>query len=707
MAGMVVRARLPLLLSWLLLTHACSHARDKGDPEVQDSDGAAVADAGVSKPKPTAACPVDNPYCRKDAAVPVASCGNEPVALAPVGVNVMVAIDGSASMATHWPRIQAALRDLRDAHPDSAFGLHIFWGELAKDVAAGRAKSNWCGNTQNRVLDVGDNSGQVLVDFLGAGPPGPSYIGGLFETSSVIEPLNYYLSNASKLSDKARTNYLLFVTDGNDNCFGSLYTNKADKLIAYEKLAIELGKLDIRVLPVGFDAQATVPDPSGIFGATPPNTDLDVLGTLLEFGGSGLTEIPKVDDPSKLAEVIEQVGETVRSCRFEIPAVLDPNVALNPFELSFLVNGVPVARDRHELEGWNFIDGNTSQVEMFGKVCQAVRAQGKVIAQKTCGEVVCGTASIKVETKPRAVQFLLDSSASRIECADGTLGCLMLPNSATRTSLTYWETVQHALGQSLVAPVNDDVEFGLQFFPGKAAESFSCDVATAPEIAPAQGTEISMLSQMLEKLPFGLSPVVQVLENVAAAPGRLADPTVQGSVVMLSDGGDNCAGGSQEETVARLGAAAKKLFDAGVKTYLVRYGSATGSTPEQEAQLRAIVDNGGTAVTDASDPAKKPYIDATDDATLTAALASISNSLASCSFELGGVPHDADKQNVNLYFNGEVIPYDMAGDKRQGWGWLDAQKTTVELFGESCVAFKTNRRSSVIVELGCAPVVAI
>ena len=109
------------------------------------------------------------------------------------------------------------------------------------------------------------------------------------------------------------------------------------------------------------------------------------------------------------------------------------------------------------------------------------------------------------------------------------------------------------------------------------------------------------MSQMLEKLPFGFSPVVQVLENVAAMPGRLADPTVQGAVVMLTDGGDNCSGATQDEMVARLGAAAGKLLEAGVKTYVVRYGAADGNTPEQEAQLRAIVANGGTASSDPAD----------------------------------------------------------------------------------------------------------
>jgi hypothetical protein len=702
------RAAYAVTLAWMVALPACSASRDDDGPSEQDAGAVeAVNDAAVRPPrKPVEECPADNPYCKRDASAPVVSCGNQPVDLEPVGVNVMVAVDGSASMGTHWPRIQSAIQELRATHPDSQFGLQLFWGELQGDLQQAMTKANWCGATKSNVLDVGGHTEQELLDFLGDAPPGPSYLGGLWETSPVIEPLNYYLSNASALADPRRTNYLVFITDGNDNCFGSVYTNKADKLLAYEKLAVELGKLNIRVVPIGFDAASTTND-SGFFGTVPPNTDLEVLSTLLEHGGSGLTEVPKVDDPDKLADVIAQVGQSVRNCRFSIPDALDPAVALNPFELGFAVGGEPVARDRQQREGWNFVAGNTSQIELFGAPCQAVRAKAPLEARKTCADNVCGTASIHVETKPRVVLNLFDVSASRIECADGTFNCLMLPGSAGRTSLTYWETVEHALGQSMIAPVNDDVEFGIQFFPGKAAATLSCDVASEPEVPPGQGTEITILSQMLEKLPFGLSPVVQVLENVAANPGRLVDPAVQGSVLLLSDGGDNCSGVSQEQIVARLGAAARKLFEQGVKTHVVRYGSPNGRTPEAEAQLRAIVENGGTDLSDPADPSKPAYVDAADDATLTEALANISNSLASCSFALGDLPPGADRANVNLYLNGEVVPFDSQQRKLEGWGWADPEQTNIELYGDSCTAFKSNRKTSVNIELGCAPVLLI
>jgi hypothetical protein len=65
------------------------------------------------------------------------------------------------------------------------------------------------------------------------------------------------------------------------------------------------------------------------------------------------------------------------------------------------------------------------------------------------------------------------------------------------------------------------------------------------------------------------------------------------------------------------------------------------------------------------------------------------------------VPTDADKARANLYLNGEIIRFDATGSKQDGWNWADAEKTTAELYGASCTAFKTNRRTSVVVEFGC------
>jgi len=677
--------------------------------------GAAGSSAVVDIP--TLDCPPTNPFCATPA-TPITTtttttptttatmCSEVPLDLAPAGINIMIGIDGSASMVSHWPAIQTAIRSLAKSNAGAQFGLQLFWGEAADlwNMPTMNMSNNVCGEIHNKFLDVGVHTAEDMVKFLGDAPPGPTAFGGVLEISPVIAPLNYYLTNASKLADPKRTNYLVLITDGNDNCFGSYFVSSKDKLLAYQKLAIELYKQNIRIIPVGFDG-ASMTANANPFSMTPTTTDLEVLGTLLKHGGEVLPEVPKVDDPQKLASVITQVGQSISNCRFELPAALDPNAGANPFELSFSINGKTLPRDRHNVNGWNFANGTTSQVELFGDGCAAVRAGQTLKAHKSCARDICGTSAVKVETRPRAVLLLLDSSASRIECVDGSAACLSDPRTTPDRPLTFWEVVQRSIGVTLTAPINDDVEFGMQFFPAKNAASFSCEVATAAEIPPAQGTEITIMNKMLEKLPFGLSPVVQVIENVAANPGRLADPQTLGAVVLLSDGGDNCSGEEQPQIVARIGAAAKKLLDKGIKTYAVRFGSEQGRTPAGEEQLRALVTNGGTARVDPTNPAAKPYVDAKNAQELGDALASISDQLASCSFTLTGLPAmESEKDKANLFLNGEAIPFDKQATKLNGWNWVDAARTTVELYGESCTAFKTNRRTSVVVEFGCPPI---
>lgn len=711
-----------LALLGLALCSACSADSQAPVRNPAASAGAPAAatmpDAGVIEAKPI--CPPDNPFCQKPPLVtpmmtgmpgsqPTATeCGTLPIDLTPAGVNIMIGIDGSASMASHWSDMTTAIRSLRQNNPNAAFGAHLFWADPVDpltDQSTSNNSNNGCKEVHNKWLELGAHDADELVGFFGDEPPGGT-IFDVYQVAPVIDPLNSYLETVTALSDPTRTNYLVVFTSGNDNCFGSAFINSAEKFGAYEKLAIELNKRNIRLIPVGLDDPAAERPQQGMMGPFLGTTgggslptDYEVLGRMLEYGGSGLTEVPRIDTPEKLAELVSVVGQTVNNCRFELPPSLDANASLNPFEVTFGINGTPVPRDRQRVNGWDFVSDSTTSVEFFGQGCQAVQAGQMLQASKSCSQDICGTAAVSVETKPRVVLLLLDSSASRIECVDGSFDCLSLPGSSEDRPPSYWEIVMHSVESALMSPVNADVSFGIQFFPGKEAMALECAVGLEPEFPPAPTAQISILRAMLEKLPLGLSPVVGVMESVAATPGDLANPGVVGAVVLLSDGGDNCSGAEQPEIVSRLGAAAKTLSDVGVRTYAIRYGSAEGETPEQAEQLNAIVNNGGTAQTGAS----TAYIDAKTEEELTAALAAISDKLATCSFTLGEVAPDVDKDRTSVFLNGEQIGFDAMAMKLNGWNWVDAERTTVELYGEACETFKTSRRTRVAVEFGCEP----
>jgi hypothetical protein len=622
--------------------------------------------------------------------------GSETFDLEPAAVNVMIAVDGSNSMKTFWGQVQDAIERMIEQNPQQNYGVHLFWGEPVTNIIDGITRVNFCGQTQNQVLDVAPGQQYDILPFMGVEPPGQGNI--FFDFTPVVEPLNYYLTNDSALADEDATNYLVFISDGNDNCFGTAFAGMGDKNLAYEKLAIELGKKHIRTLPIGFDASGSM-----ITWGGNVMTNFEALNTLAKFGGTKFTEAIAADDPSELEMALAQVAQAVKPCRFRIPAALDPAVNLNPFELSFVLGGTLVARDRTEREGWNFVDGDTSEVEFYGAACEAIQAGAVLEAKKGCESDVCGQAATKVTTKPTAVLYLLDSSASMAACSSDNilLGCLAPPLG--QGELTWWGVATQAISASTVEPINDHVEFGLQEFPAIGTGFGACDVAPTPEVAPAQGTEISIIGKMLADLPAGSTPLLAGLETVAAMPGRVAEDGVSGAVIVVSDGGNSCGDLPQEETVMRLGQAAYDLSGMGVKTYAVRFGLMGSDFADQDAQLRTIAANGGTATGDPNDPNNVPYLDAPDQAALEMALASISQRLASCKLQVGDFDSDADLDKTNLYINGEAVPYDMSA--MDGWAWSNAERTELELHGTWCENFKTSRVTSIVIELGCKQIV--
>jgi hypothetical protein len=116
------------------------------------------------------------------------------------------------------------------------------------------------------------------------------------------------------------------------------------------------------------------------------------------------------------------------------------------------------------------------------------------------------------------------------------------------------------------------------------------------------------------------------------------------------------------------------------------------------------VKNGGTATGNPDDPNNVPYLDAPDANALNAALGTISQSLASCALTVGQLASDADKNQVNLYLDGDIVPFDRLLTKGDGWGWLDSARTQMELYGATCERFKSRRTTSIVVEAGCEPV---
>src|SRR5215510_272309 len=81
----------------------------------------APEDAGIVTATPL--CAADNPFCQQPALAPTGTgapmlvptqtdCGAVPIDLRPAGVNIMIAVDGAASMMAHWADLSTAIRSL-------------------------------------------------------------------------------------------------------------------------------------------------------------------------------------------------------------------------------------------------------------------------------------------------------------------------------------------------------------------------------------------------------------------------------------------------------------------------------------------------------------------------------------------------------------------------------------------------------------------
>lgn len=667
----------------------------KPDGFAVDSDGDGVADgvdldgdgkADVPLPgqtwdggaPPMCTGPLCNPVDE-----PPAACGKTSYELKATKTNVMFLIDGSNSMSGQWSTIKDSLVKIINANPELNFGVHIFYAEQA-NLGEFIDQLNACGEVKHPRLEVGPMNGQKVVNAMGGAPPGPG--AAFFDSSPVLAGLNYYLQNDTPLNDPKSSNFLVVVSDLVDTCFGTLFSSPesvndgagSEQLLAFEKLAVELRKRHIRALPLGFN-----PNPSNMsMGGATGDVNVKALEALTKLGGTSVKAPLIATNATDLKKAITEIGVAVQPCRFEIPAVSKDG--LNAFKLSFLINNQIIPRDRTKNDGWDFVEGNTSEVEFYGDACRALQtgAADMLDARLECeGMDVCGTAATKVTTRSRALHILLDGSASM-------WGNPL--NPIFNNELTPWGQATKGLAGMVTAPINDDLEFGFQFFPAGANDQ--CDIG-APEVAIGPSSEISIVETMVGKIPTGSTPLVGGLQYVAANPGRLADNDVLSGVLVVSDGGDSC-GGTQASRNADLAAAATSLYNNNIKTYAVRFGEAADQA--QAEQLTNIAVNGGT----------NTFFDAPDQAGLEAILEMISGEFASCELNLGALDASVDPTQVNLYLNGILIKYDDQGAKTSGWGWK-TEYSKIELYGPECALLQKSRLSDIVLELGCATVPVI
>lgn len=299
---------------------------------------------------------------------------------------------------------------------------------------------------------------------------------------------------------------------------------------------------------------------------------------------------------------------------------------------------------------------------------------------------VCDEQDFAIEYTPARLMILLDNSGSMDSGGIFTDTKWVQAQDALTTLLGAWE----GLGA---------IEFGFDVFPDFECSGFCCDVSHAVVAdceVDAEGDLIDLISTA--PAPPGefdtpLCDGMDMFNDPTYAPGFTGGDADK-YLLVVSDGQEECNGSGYAEKCGSApgyaGAATivGDLLAAGIKTFVVGFGSGVDAT-----QLNVIAANGGTSQTS--------YIVATDGAALQSAMESIASEVVSCEYAIDEPDASADPDQVNFYFDDEVVGYDEDCLDGSGWTWGDDEHTIVIFCEEACDLLQSGDVDVVSARFGC------
>ncbi len=576
-------------------------------------------------------------------------CEEQDITLSLAGVRVMLLVDFSSSMyeGFKWFQARSAVQTMMEdpLNADTWFGLDVFPKPATID---------WCQFDGDEPVPLGPGTHGDIVDWMADHLPNPINFG----TPMVNTIEHYMLDPTSPLHNDETANYIVVISDGEDNCYlgGGIFTGD-DKRHMLAGIVHDLKDVaGIKTIAIGFG--------SGV--------DEAELNTIAENGGSSFTSYIDADDQAELEAALLEISQAIRPCRYRLDS---PDASADPSKVNFYFDGNLVARDLTETDGWNWTQSSELEVEFFGSACQAIKEQTVSEVRATFGcptkvgpnEDICAEADFFLQFPPVAVMLLQDFSGSMGD--DGK-----------------WSDATEAITSMLVDDRNNSLEFGLDLFPDAEILDF-CGVEPYPNVPVGKYNTFMIIDRISNNEPLGDTPLLDALTRFTYHPGRIGENGVSGALVVISDGADTCAEGGVD-VVAELGNATQEIVDEhDVRVFAIGFGSGVSAD-----ELNAIAENGGTGL--------GQYSQADDLAQLETIFAMVSSMVTSCVFEVPYAGVNADYDRVNFYLDGVPVPRDT--DHIDGWDWVNpVTMTEVEFFGSYCDMLKTGQVSDVLVEFGC------
>jgi hypothetical protein len=318
-------------------------------------------------------------------------------------------------------------------------------------------------------------------------------------------------------------------------------------------------------------------------------------------------------------------------------------------------------------------------------------------------DVNCGARTKTAVKVGPDILILLDRSASMNDdvnngtCSDGGIGS---PGAMTGCGVnSKWAQIIPAITQ-VVGDTDTDVNWGLKFFPDSALDSCTLGSTVAVDVGPGHGAAIATAIMGATSANGGVvgystTPTRAGVEGAATYLSALTD-NVRRFILLATDGQPTCSplGIGGDDSTAALGAveAAKA---AGFPTFVVGIATGAGSA---DSTLSLMAKMGGLARTGVT-PSYYPVTSAAD---LAAAIRTLIQFAATCTFQIGPAPTDdgsTSLEKIDVFGDGAPISRDTT--HANGYDYTDGSMQSIQVYGPLCGQIMSGAIRDVTVTFRC------
>lgn len=318
------------------------------------SDGTFCSEAGTCVADGTCAHDADcdqGLVCNLDsmACEPGGGCAQNELAIAPIAPNVLLVLDRSCSMEAQvggvakWKlAVDALVKLTSDFDGKIRFGLTLFPDKIATACEQGAIP-----------IPVGEDNETAIQELL---TKALAKADALYPSGPCVTNLDTAMvqaSEAPELSDPARDNYAVLITDGAQS--GTCYAGGGDA--GTEKTIAGMLAAKIATFVLGFGAAV----------------DAKSLGDFAIAGGVPTGDPAKpfydVNDAAALATALDTIAKKTIGCSYMLDTPPEENAEI----FVFFDNATPgVPQDATHMLGWDY-DAQTKTVTFYGEHCEQLK----------------------------------------------------------------------------------------------------------------------------------------------------------------------------------------------------------------------------------------------------------------------------------------------------------------------------------------------